>query len=249
MAAAPNLWRSDDAGLTWKVLPILATPAADTPIVNKAFILAVAKQNPEQVYLRAQTTAGDQLWRSDDGGAHWQTIFSTLGNLYGFAQSPDGSKIAVATVGGMGGMGGVWLSATKDKQFQLANAFAARCLSWDARGLYACADDSDSSLPLAFSSDDAATFSSIYNVHDLTVMQCPQTSRNGSLCPDKFPMLQVLLGIDDTSQVPTPVAAPPVKSGMCKTSRAADPQAWLLALGAGVGLLRVRAKLRGRPLQ
>ena len=246
LLAVSTIWRSDDAGKSWIGLSVQGGAGGNSVTVTKAYIAAVAIQNPDQIYLRAQTSVGDQLWRSDDGGEHWQTIFSKAGNLYGFAQSPDGAQIAV---GVLGGVGGLWLAATKDPQFQKANVFSALCLAWNGDGLYACAGEDEANMSLGRSTDNGATFFSLYKVRDLKVMQCPPSTRTGSLCPGKFPMLQVLLGIEDTSPdpLPPPVAVPPTKTSMCAAARVADGPCGV-GLSLSILILAVGCWKRGQVL-
>jgi len=248
LAAAATLWRSDDNGLAWKPLPVLPPSGGNQATVSKAYIAAVAPQNPDQVYLRVQTSAGNQLWRSDDGGEHWLWIFANSGTLDGFALSPDGAQVAV---GGFSGDAGIWVGSTKDLQFQKVNKFSALCLTWTANGLFACTEEDEAGMAVGLSKDGGVTFTSVYTALDLAVMQCPPTTRNGNLCPAKFPMLQVLLGIEDTSPVavPPPVVAPQPKSGTCAAGRVGvAPQAvWPSVALAVLALLGVRTQLRRSP--
>ncbi len=69
-----GVWRSDDAGRTWK-------PISDALPVGSIGALAVAPSNPQVLYvgtgeadMRSDIAQGDGMWKSVDGGQHWTHI-------------------------------------------------------------------------------------------------------------------------------------------------------------------------------
>jgi photosystem II stability/assembly factor-like uncharacterized protein len=60
-----GLYRSDDAGVTWKLL--------DTPMNGKAvWVLSIDPADPSRMYAGTGTPNPAGLYRSEDGGKHWQ---------------------------------------------------------------------------------------------------------------------------------------------------------------------------------
>ncbi|MBV8245264.1 MAG: hypothetical protein JOZ38_05055 [Candidatus Eremiobacteraeota bacterium] len=67
--AADGLYRSSDGGITWKKLNGNGLPAGFMGRIG----LAIAPSNPQRVFAIIESKSGI-LWRTDDGGAHWQLI-------------------------------------------------------------------------------------------------------------------------------------------------------------------------------
>jgi photosystem II stability/assembly factor-like uncharacterized protein len=70
-AASGGIWKSDDAGISWR-------PLFDDQEVEAIGALAVAPSDPQVVWagtgephLRSNVSVGDGVYRSTDGGAHW----------------------------------------------------------------------------------------------------------------------------------------------------------------------------------
>jgi len=121
--------RSDDRGHNWQRF------AFDSYGSLPLFISAVDPVDPNLLYARVDNQAdplrtttqrqpADHLLVSRDGGETWQTVFSLDGELFGFALSPDGSRIATG-----GPELGVYLASTRDLDFQPAPA-PVRGLRW-----------------------------------------------------------------------------------------------------------------------
>lgn len=69
-----GIWRTDDSGRTWQ-------PIFDQAPVGSIGALAVAPSDPARIYagtgeadMRSDIAQGVGMFRSDDGGAHWQTL-------------------------------------------------------------------------------------------------------------------------------------------------------------------------------
>jgi photosystem II stability/assembly factor-like uncharacterized protein len=68
---ADGLYKSVDGGQTWRALSGNGLPAGPLGRIG----LAVAPSDPNRVYAVIESSAG-LLWRSDDGGDHWQLVSS-----------------------------------------------------------------------------------------------------------------------------------------------------------------------------
>ena len=68
---ADGLYKSVDGGQTWRPLSGNGLPAGQLGRIG----LAIAPSDPERIYAVIESSAGI-LWRSDDGGDHWQLVSS-----------------------------------------------------------------------------------------------------------------------------------------------------------------------------
>src|SRR5271156_4114853 len=71
---AGGVWRSTDAGTTWD-------PLTDGQPSSSIGALAVAPSDPKTIYvgtgeadMRSNITYGQGMWKSVDGGTHWQSL-------------------------------------------------------------------------------------------------------------------------------------------------------------------------------
>ena len=95
---------------------------------------AVDPNNPDRLLsVRIDGEPSDTLLVSTDGAKTWKTIFTTKGDMLGFALSPDGSQIALG-----GPSDGLVLASTSDFAFHQVSAIGPSCLAWTAAGLYGC---------------------------------------------------------------------------------------------------------------
>ena len=182
----PLISTSDDNGAHWQSYPL------EIENITVPFLGAVDPKHPEVVYVRAPTALGtDVLVVSHDFGQHFTTIFKAKGGLYGFALSPDGTRVAVG-----GPSDPLSVASTADYEFKAVNELAPLCLKWSDAGLYACADEAKSGFSLGLSTDDGAHFEARFHKPELTLKACPATLDTGLYCPQAWVGQQAVLGID-----------------------------------------------------
>src|SRR5579862_871639 len=73
-SVAGGVWRTRDAGQTWE-------PMTDGQPFASIGALAIAPSDPNTIYvgsgeadMRSDITYGQGMWKSSDGGAHWQSL-------------------------------------------------------------------------------------------------------------------------------------------------------------------------------
>jgi hypothetical protein len=152
--STPALLVSDDGGVSFAApRPIQGAIAADFP-----YIAAVDPADEATLYVRtdawtasedgALDEANDALFVSDDSGMQFREVLRKHAKLFGFALSPDGSKV-------LAGYGdpvqaaravyledtGIYSASTTDFAFTQNLNAPVSCLTWNERGLYACFDE------------------------------------------------------------------------------------------------------------
>jgi hypothetical protein len=176
-----------------------AIPAFDPGDELAIFIAGIDPNNADLVYLRTQAQAlgGEsrlfvtQNASAADGGAVFVTptaaSFNTpaalpseiVGELLGFALSPDGSKVWVGTR-----ETGLWMASTSDFSFTNVNPnVQIQCLATRGSELWACSNSSYSKAGwvAGVSNDDGATFTEkLCSVTAITsVLECPDVDSGG----------------------------------------------------------------------
>ena len=92
--------------------------------------------------------ANDALFVSSDGGQTWMQLLQQPAKLLGFALSPDGTTI----LAGYGDpvepdyfvddtVTGIYEAPASNPQFSLVFPQSVTCLTWTARGIYACLEE------------------------------------------------------------------------------------------------------------
>lgn len=181
--------KSDDRGATWERITI------DLKGAKAPYLAAVDPANPDRVYVRVDgdspdgVAVADRLLVSDDGAKTWREVGGTVGDMFGFALSPDGTKVAIG-----GPKDGVLVAKTSDFVFERVSTVGARCLTWTAKGLYACASEYPDGFTVGLSTDDGKTFAPLYHLADLSPLECPKESATGAECPKEWPAVQSTIG-------------------------------------------------------
>jgi hypothetical protein len=184
----PALEWSDNRGQVWTRVYVPAEFGPGNP-----YIAAVDPANADRVYVRISGDVADRLLLSDDGAQTWKEIFSTGGDLLGFALSPDGTKVAVG-----GPTDGLHIASTTDHVFQPVAQLTTRCLTWSAAGLYACANEFKDGFTLGISTDEGKSFTSLYHLRDLCPLQCPAGTQTADLCSTPWPGVAATIDADVT---------------------------------------------------
>ena len=191
--------RSDDRGATWQELAI---PGADS--THLPYIGGVDPTNPDIVYLRLDADPSDTLLVSKDGGMTWTTVFTAKRKLYGFAISPDGSSVAIG-----GDTDGVLVAPASTLQFTQASGVGAKCLTWVASGLYACADEFKDKFTAGVSTDEGKTFTPLMHLADICPLVCAATDSGvDQLCPNVWATTASTISATCGGPTATPAAAP-----------------------------------------
>lgn len=151
--STPALFVSEDGGATWSApRPIQGATFDDQP-----YIAAVHPTDADTVYVRSDAwtpndetgldQANDALFVTDDAGMQFREVVRKSAKLFGFALSPDASKVLVGY--------GDPVQATRDVYPEDTGIYSAdatsltftqdlnapvSCLTWNDNGLFACLD-------------------------------------------------------------------------------------------------------------
>jgi hypothetical protein len=200
---------SHDRGATWLTNPIPGTSTFASPWIaaihprdgNKIFVRTDTwKRRPGEV-----DQAGDALLYSEDGGTTWVTLLRPAGTEYGvagakllgFALSPDGSTV-------LAGYGdpvdpsrivdpdhiwrGIYKSSSEGRYSFGSGAPDApvrifkgsvSCLSWTARGIYACVTPAAEPQNLTFTTDPEFSSSSLTKLMKMNEVLGPRPCCRG----------------------------------------------------------------------
>jgi photosystem II stability/assembly factor-like uncharacterized protein len=178
--------RSDDGGATWERTDF-SLGGAKAP-----YIATVDPRDEARVFVRLDQEPADRLLVSTDAGRTFVDVFQREGKLYGFALSPDGTKVAVG-----GPTDGVFIADAHDLVFIKASDIEARCLTWSTAGLWACVDETPTTFSVGLSTDEGKTFVPRYRLRDVTPLVCARGTTTGDRCAEDWPAVQTTLGIDD----------------------------------------------------
>ncbi len=179
----PVIERSSDRGETWTRLDV------DIPDAERTVISAVSPLNPDVVYLRVPGEGTDRLFVSTDAAESWTEILALEGEMLGFALSPDGSKVAIGLK-----QGGIHVASTDDHVFSQVGQSGVRCLSWAEAGLYACGNEGQDGFTVGRSTDEGASFTPLYHLLDIGLLECAAGTDAGDQCPALFQDLLDQLG-------------------------------------------------------
>jgi hypothetical protein len=140
-----------------------------------------------------------------------------------------------------------------------ANVLSLRCLTWSARGLFACAQESLDNWTLALSSDEGQSFAPLWHVQDLVPLECAASTATGSACPAAWLDVSAQIGADlvpdgipNSGGTAAPAPAAAKEDSSCDLSLAPRPERrplsqglpWLGGVGAAVLWRRRRRSSR-----
>jgi MYXO-CTERM domain-containing protein len=179
----PVIERSSDRGASWTRIPVNIAGA------DRTFISAISPTDPDVVYLRVPGEPNDRLFVSTDAAETWTQIVELEGDMLGFALSPDGSRVAVGMRAG-----GIHVASTGDHVFSQVGTSGARCLTWSEAGLYACGNEAQDGFTVGRSADGGATFTPLYHLLDVGLIECPAGTDAGDACPSLYGALLDQLG-------------------------------------------------------
>lgn len=194
------LFRTDDRGQTWQRLSVPNTTTATPDEQILPYIGGVAPDDPDTVYVGVITTEGDnvvthfELLVSSDGAETWTSVFEADDEVSGFALSPDGSMVAVG-----GPKEGLWTAPTATHAFTKVNELRVGCLTWDASGLFACADEFVDGYSLGVSVDDGVTFSPLARLGSPCgpPPECGAETSTAAECTSRWPQEKAELNADE----------------------------------------------------
>lgn len=196
--------RTDDGGQSWQRFTVPDYP--NLPL----YISAIDPNDADVLYARVdgqpditapagQRAPSDHLLVSRDGGQSWTRVFSLDGDLYGFALSPDGSRVATG-----GPELGVFIASTTDLDFQPVPApvRGLRCLRWTADGLLACGQEMLDGWTVGRTRDEGQSFEAVWHQQALLPLECAPSSRTGSTCPSLWPEIALSIGAEPGDVAP-----------------------------------------------
>jgi hypothetical protein len=238
--ASASLFASTNDGAAWTELPIPIDSAAD----EVAYIAAVDPTRADRVYIRTSGGNGkSRLFVTDDGGKEFRVVY-TGGPMLGFALSTDARTVYLG-----GPEDGLQAGAANDLHFTQRASLPVGCLAVSGQRIYACVVQS--SVLLATSDDDGASFAPVLRTQELRgPLACPSAS-NTSACAGEWIGLKDRFGIGardagDAGADAGTAPAPPRASDGCNDSGAiasAPSAAALMTLAAG---LFARRRMRRR---
>jgi hypothetical protein len=162
-----SLFVSKDDGATWTERPTPFNPATETAV----YIAAVDPGNPDKVYLRSGE-GQSRLIVTSNAGATFTASQPLMGNMLGFALSPDGSKVWFG--GDMDGL--LELTDSTTLAWTQKSTIRVLCLGVHGVDLWACSDEPSGFIG-GVSHDDGATFTAKLHLDSLRgPLACPPNS-------------------------------------------------------------------------
>ena len=216
---------SSDGGKSFQSYPV----AVDTG-ENGSYVCGVDPQNPDRVYVRTlafdkKGVVGSRLLVSDDAGKTFVERWRG-GPLLGFSLSQDGTKAYLgAYPGGLAVLDTQTFVATQRQSYPI------KCLTTVLDRLYACTDKFNGGFILGVSTDDATSFTPVFQLTDVRGPLSCASATDTAKCNAEWPQLKATLGIDagEDAGTPPPVTPPPAASGCGCTTTNVE--------GAGAGAL------------
>jgi hypothetical protein len=196
---------SDDGGETFDPRPIPGVTIDGPP-----FIAAVHPIFEDTVFVRTDgfdgdpfggRMANDALFVTRDAGITWQELLRRGAKLYGFALSPDGTRV----LAGFGdprdvliddtalGIHSATLDADTVSAFTHETMEAVSCLKWTAMGLYVCATDFEVGFHLGFRADadlsgGLSSFTPLLELPNVKGPLACSEGTTGASCAEEWPV-------------------------------------------------------------
>ncbi len=167
VAYIPKVAQSTDGGAHWTVHDLSASLPAGTHTIS---LIAVDPTDPQKLFLRTASLAGEALAVSADGGASATSALALAGGaLTAFTRMDSGSLIAA----GLEGTNDVvYRSTDRGATFQkLPSAIPVRGLSARGTTLYAATDTSIASAAIETSPDEGMTWQPLMTYMDIQAIQ------------------------------------------------------------------------------
>lgn len=157
---APLVFRSDNGGASFAAVTV---PQPATGTVSDTSIVGIGRQNPDLVFAKVtyalgDTTPGDRIYRSVNGGMDWTAVLTAPAPITAFEVRRDGTVIA-ATVGN-----GAWSSSDGGATFTaFSPGLQVSCLEELEDGtLLACGQNYEPDFMAVASSTDARSWSKVF---------------------------------------------------------------------------------------
>lgn len=245
------LFRSDDGGETWVVLP--TTQFATMPN-SHIEIAGISPTNPNLLFARVKledNAISDAIYRSTDAGMTWTRILGK-GNAIAFVVRKSGELVAATQA-----LGAVRSVDNGVTWIDLVNAPHINCLEESEAGeVWACTQNyGGAAAPQdgygIMKSADLVTWTPVLKFQEMKdPVACPAGTVQRDRCETELWCgLCTQLGCDPGTDHPEcmlirdrPGPDAPGDSGCCKTTVAPAPGAMLLVIGVGVLLLRRRRR-------
>ena len=177
-----QLLRSGDRGMTWTAYDV---PNSDE--IYAPFIGAMDPVDPDIVYLRSSGGPG-RVYVTQNGGVQIDQIYeSQVGNMLGFALSPDGNTLLIAPE-----FEGLFRASTSDFSFSMVSEVAVRCLTWTQDALYVCVNQMllNDGYVVGASQDAGDNITPLVSLECVRgILDCDAGTSVAQQCPALWPML------------------------------------------------------------
>jgi hypothetical protein len=255
-----SVFVSTDPAMPWVEHSVPINPTNE----EGAYLAAVDPASADFIYVRTGPSANvptapsgqttvlpSRLLVSMDAGVTFKVAFAATGPMFGFALSPDGSKVFVG-----GPQDGVQLASKTNLMFAQQSSQAVQCLATSGTTLYACSNQGAGFI-VGASQDDGKTFTPLLALlcGIRGPLSCPAAAPTSSCGPD-WETLRDLTFLCPDAGAPPPGDAggdagapppPPAKSSGC-SCRQASPRGGALAAFIGlVALVGFGLRSRARP--
>jgi MYXO-CTERM domain-containing protein len=195
--------RSEDGGASW-IRSELTLPQGS----GSVFVGAIDPADPDRLWIRVPAR-GDvfgffpaSLLVSADRAQTFTTVAATARAMFGFALSPDGTRLAYG-----GPFDGLFVGPAAGP-FTKVSDLGVRCLKWGERGLYACGSQPPDPFTLGLSPNADGVFEPLYEARTT----CPMTCEAGSFqaaCAMPWSAIGPAIGAPSTCDVPWSDAGSP----------------------------------------